>query len=342
VARAHVAAADVDRVALDRLAVERAAGEGPVAQVAGLEVGVERLAVIADGQHARLPRLGVVVEVRGGALGSAGNWVRNESDGKGDSVTGRRIRELSAQMRWSREVRLSEKSSPRGMTVQGGARCGVRSDSPEGVVRATVVRIEERFYGRGKKSKLEFRIFTGAISPRITRIAAGRRLQDRRAIVAIAWLRSRCGRGIPSPRPAANRLQGGDAQLHAVQAAAHLVAAKRIDSSGYSPWGGSFLLLRVQSRSVRVSRTTPQRPKYFGIMTNKCDAGTREVKKGVLRADPPGGADIVLGRPIPQQDDLIAHPIARSQLHNADCIPTSRISRRTPFTVHGPGRTALE
>ena len=43
--------------------------------------------------------------------------------------------------------------------------------------------------------------------------------------------------------------------------------------------------------------------------------GTREVKKGVLRADPPGGADIVLGRPIPQQDDLIAHPIARSQLH---------------------------
>src|SRR5206468_10018726 len=37
-----------DGVALDRLALERVAGRGPVAQVAGLEVEVERLAVGAD------------------------------------------------------------------------------------------------------------------------------------------------------------------------------------------------------------------------------------------------------------------------------------------------------
>src|SRR5262245_305809 len=43
-----VAAARGNGVALDRLVLEGVAGRGPVAQVAGLEIEVERLAVVAD------------------------------------------------------------------------------------------------------------------------------------------------------------------------------------------------------------------------------------------------------------------------------------------------------
>ena len=48
----HVGAAGRDGVAQDRLAVEGVAGCGPIAQVAGFEVEIERLAVGADGQDA--------------------------------------------------------------------------------------------------------------------------------------------------------------------------------------------------------------------------------------------------------------------------------------------------
>ena len=48
----HVAAARGDGVALDRLALEGVALGGPVLERAGLEVEVERLAVVADRQDA--------------------------------------------------------------------------------------------------------------------------------------------------------------------------------------------------------------------------------------------------------------------------------------------------
>src|SRR5262249_35132730 len=52
----HVAAALDDGIALDRLSGEGVALGGPVAQVAGLEIEVQRLAVGPPGQYARRRR----------------------------------------------------------------------------------------------------------------------------------------------------------------------------------------------------------------------------------------------------------------------------------------------
>src|SRR5688500_71288 len=109
-------------------------------------------------------------------------------------------------------------------------------------------------------------------------------------------------------------LQSGDAQLHAVHAAADLVAA--------SPLGvvaAGRLVLGFVRRPLRAS-----------VVSASCG----------LPPQAAATSDSVTPSPSSTTSSPTRSPAPSST--NADCMPTSTTRRRSPLTLHGPGRRPLE